>query len=50
MTLGSAGLYLDFGSKLMTMILAASLILELAGPLAVQFALRRAGESQEENK
>jgi Kef-type K+ transport system membrane component KefB len=50
MTLGGAALYRDFDPKLMSMVLAASLVLELAGPLAVQLALRRAGESQEEEE
>jgi len=30
------------------LLLAAALILELAGPLTVQFALRRAGEARQE--
>jgi Kef-type K+ transport system membrane component KefB len=44
----SAGtLYPGFSAKLSSIVLAAALILELVGPIAVQFALRRAGEAQE---
>jgi hypothetical protein len=44
----SAGtLYPGFSAKLSSIVLAAALILELVGPVAVQFALRRAGEAQE---
>lgn len=49
MTHSAGSLYPAFGAKLATIVLAAALILELAGPLAVQFALRRAGETQEES-
>lgn len=49
MTHSAGSLYPAFGAKLATIVLAAALILELAGPLAVQFALRRAGEAQEES-
>jgi len=41
-------LYPDFGAKLAAIVLSAVLILELIGPVAVQFALRRAGEAGEE--
>jgi Kef-type K+ transport system membrane component KefB len=41
-------LYPDFGAKLAAIVLSAVLILELLGPIAVQFALRRAGEAVEE--
>lgn len=41
-------LYPDFGTKLAAIVLSAVLILELVGPIAVQFALRRAGEAREE--
>ncbi|MGH8661930.1 MAG: cation:proton antiporter [Burkholderiales bacterium] len=41
-------LYPDFGAKLAAIVLSAVLILELVGPIAVQFALRRAGEAGEE--
>jgi NhaP-type Na+/H+ or K+/H+ antiporter len=45
----SAGnLYPGFNAKLGVIVLAAALILELIGPLAVQFALRHAGEAQED--
>jgi Kef-type K+ transport system membrane component KefB len=47
LNLGTMGLHPDFGSKLMATVLAASLMLELIGPLAVQFALRTAGETHE---
>jgi Kef-type K+ transport system membrane component KefB len=50
LSMGVAGLYPSFDSKLISMVLAASLILDLAGPVAVQFALRRAGETQEETR
>ena len=40
-------LYPDFGAKLAAIVLSAVLILELVGPIAVQFALRRAGEAAE---
>jgi Kef-type K+ transport system membrane component KefB len=40
-------LYPDFGAKLAAIVLSAVLILELIGPIAVQFALRRAGEAAE---
>jgi hypothetical protein len=41
-------LYPDFGAKLAAIVLSAVLILELIGPIAVQFALRRAGEAAEQ--
>jgi len=40
--------YPEFGGQLFSIIMSAVLILELVGPLAVQFALRRAGEAAEE--
>lgn len=40
-------MYPDFGAKLAAIVLSAVLILELAGPVAVQFALKRAGEARE---
>lgn len=49
MTQSAGSLYPAFGAKLATIVLAAALILELGGPLAVQFALRRAGETQEDS-
>ena len=41
--------YPEFGAKLAAIVLSAVLILELVGPLAVQFALKRAGETGEGN-
>ncbi|OFW40959.1 MAG: hypothetical protein A3J29_11520 [Acidobacteria bacterium RIFCSPLOWO2_12_FULL_67_14b] len=41
----TAQLYPDFGATLAAIVLSAVLIMELAGPVAVQFALRRAGEA-----
>lgn len=41
-------LYPDFGAKLAAIVLSAVLLLDLIGPLAVQFALTRAGEAGEE--
>jgi Kef-type K+ transport system membrane component KefB len=49
MTYSAARLYPAFGAQLATIVLAAALILELVGPLAVQFALKQAGEAQEES-
>lgn len=46
MVLGTAELYPDFGANLAAVMLAAVLILELIGPLALQFALKRAGETE----
>lgn len=43
----TASLYPRFGAELGSIVLAAVLILELIGPVAVQFALRRAGEAKE---
>lgn len=43
---GTANIYPDFGTKLSAIVLSAAVILELVGPLAVQFALRHAGETQ----
>jgi Kef-type K+ transport system membrane component KefB len=42
----TAQLYPDFGAKLAAIVLSAVLILELVGPVAVQFALKRAGEAR----
>ena len=39
--------YPEFGAKLGSVVLAAVAFLELLGPLAAHFALRRAGEAQE---
>lgn len=48
MTYSAGNIYPAFGSQLATIVLASALILELAGPLAVQFALRSAGEARPE--
>lgn len=48
MVQGTATLYPEFGAKLAAIVLSAVLILELLGPLAVQFALKQAGEAAEE--
>jgi Kef-type K+ transport system membrane component KefB len=40
--------YPDFGAQLAPIVLSAVLILELIGPVAVQFALRQAGETGRE--
>lgn len=45
MVQGTANLYPEFGAKLAAIVLSAVLIFELIGPIAVQFALRRAGEA-----
>lgn len=45
---GTASLFPEFGASLASIVLAAVLILELIGPVAVQFALKRAGEAAEE--
>jgi hypothetical protein len=42
---GTAALYPEFGAQLAAIVLSAVLILELIGPIAVQFALKRAGEA-----
>lgn len=47
---GTTSLYPEFGAKLAPIVLSAVLLLELIGPVAVQFALRTAGEAQEESK
>lgn len=43
-------LYPEFGASLAPIVLSAVLILELIGPIAVQFALRKAGEAPEAGK
>ena len=45
---GTANLYPEFGARLAAIVLSAALILELIGPVAVQFALKRAGEAKGE--
>jgi Kef-type K+ transport system membrane component KefB len=47
---GTAGLYPEFTAKLSFIVVSAALILELIGPLAVQFALRHAGEAHHEGE
>jgi Kef-type K+ transport system membrane component KefB len=47
---GTTSLYPEFGAALSPIILSAVLVLELIGPAAVQFAFRRAGETQESMK
>jgi len=47
MTYSAGNLYPEFSAKLAAIVLAAALILELVGPVAVQFALRSAGETRE---
>jgi Kef-type K+ transport system membrane component KefB len=44
---GTSELYPEFGARLAAIVLSAVLILEIVGPIAVQFALRRAGEAAE---
>jgi Kef-type K+ transport system membrane component KefB len=46
MVQGAAALYPEFGAKLSSIVLSAVVILELVGPLATQWALRRAGETE----
>lgn len=45
MVQGTASHYPEFGARLASIVLSAVLILELLGPIAVQFALKRAGEA-----
>ncbi len=44
----TANLYPRFGAQLASIVLSAVLILELIGPIAVQFALKRAGEARDQ--
>lgn len=44
---GTTELYPEFGARLAAIVLSAVLIMEIIGPIAVQFALRRAGEAAE---
>jgi Kef-type K+ transport system membrane component KefB len=46
MVQGASALYPEFGAKLSSIVLSAVVILELVGPLATQWALRRAGEAE----
>jgi Kef-type K+ transport system membrane component KefB len=50
MVQGTASLYPQFGASLAAIVLSAVLILELVGPVAVQFALKRAGEAAAEEE
>jgi Kef-type K+ transport system membrane component KefB len=50
MVQGTASFYPEFGASLAAIVLSAVLILELLGPVAVQFALRRAGETPAEEE
>jgi hypothetical protein len=43
---GASNLYPEFSAKLSAVVLSAAVILELVGPVAVKFALRRAGETE----
>ena len=47
MVQGTTNIYPEFGAQLAAIVLSAVLIMELIGPVAVQFALRRAGEAVE---
>lgn len=42
---GAGDLHPEFGARLGSIVLSAALILELIGPVAVQYALKRAGEA-----
>ncbi|MBI3938840.1 MAG: hypothetical protein HY323_17855, partial [Betaproteobacteria bacterium] len=46
---GTSELYPEFGARLAAIVLSAVLVMEIVGPIAVQFALRRAGEANEAN-
>lgn len=45
MVQGASALYPEFGARLSAIVLSAVVILELVGPLATQWALRRSGEA-----
>ena len=45
---GTAHLYPGFGTELATIVLSAVLIMELVGPVLVQFALKRGGEAMKD--
>jgi hypothetical protein len=45
MVLDTASLYPEFGDRLAAVVLSAVAVMELLGPLATQFALKRAGEA-----
>ncbi len=44
----TTGLYPEFGARLAAIVLSAVVILELIGPVVVQFALKKAGEAAED--
>ena len=46
MVQGASAMNPEFGAKLSSIVLSAVVILELVGPLATQWALRRAGEAE----
>ena len=46
MVQGTAGLYPEFVTRLSTIVLSAVIVLEVAGPIAVQFAFTHAGEGR----
>lgn len=48
MVQGTVDLYPEFGEKLAAIVLSAVIIMEIIGPIAVQFALRCAGEAEAE--
>jgi len=45
MVLDTAALYPEFGGELAAVVLSAVAVLEILGPIATQFALKRAGEA-----
>jgi hypothetical protein len=45
---GTLAVYPDFGARLAAIVLSAVVLLELLGPIAVQYALKKAGEAGEE--
>jgi hypothetical protein len=47
---GTSELYPEFGAQLATIVISAVLIMEIVGPIAVQLALRWAGEAAGERK
>jgi len=46
----TVSLYPTFGRELAAIVLSVVVVLELAGPLATQFALRRAGEARQDGR
>jgi hypothetical protein len=45
MVLDTAAMYPSFGGELAAVVLSAVALLEILGPIATQFALKRAGEA-----